>query len=100
MSAKNEPLRKLIRAARKVHAPTPAPSDLMAPFGFSARVAARWAAARAESNWAAHWERLCWWGASASVAVCLFTFVNQSLQPEPNPFDVLIEVQADAVDLM
>ena len=100
MNANHETLRKLIEAARKAHAPSPAPSALAAPFGFSTRVASRWAAARGKSNWAEHWERLCWWGASASVAVCLFAFVNQSLQPEPNPFDVLLEAQADAPDMM
>lgn len=99
MSANNEPLRKLIQAARKAHA-GPAPAETPAPFGFSTRVAARWAAARGKSNWAEHWERLSWWGASASVAVCLFAFVNQSLQPEPNPFDALIESPADSLDLM
>ena len=100
MSAKNEPLRKLIQAARKAHAPAPRPPEMPAPFGFSTRVAACWAAAGGKPNWAEHWERLCWWGASASVAVCLFAFVNQSLQPEPNPFDVFIEARVDAADLM
>ena len=99
MSANNESLRKLIRAARKAQA-QPIPSDSPVPFGFSTRVAARWAAARGRSGWADAWERLSWWGAGVSVAVCLMAFVNQSLQPEPNPFDVLIEAQADAADLM
>lgn len=100
MSANHEPLRKLIEAARKAHAPAPAPSEVPAPFGFSTRVAARWASMSRRSGWADAWERLSWWGASTSVAVCLFAFVNQSLQPEPNPFDVLLEASADAPDLM
>jgi hypothetical protein len=100
MSANNESLRKLIEAARRAPAVTPIPSDSPAPLGFSTRLAARWAAERAHSGWADAWERLSWWGAGASVAVCLFAFVNQSLQPEPNPFDVLIEAQADAADPM
>jgi hypothetical protein len=52
------------------------------------------------AGWVDAWERLCLWGASASVAVCLFAFVNQSLPPEPNPFDVLIEEHADPLDRM
>ena len=100
MSGNNEPLRRLIQAARKAHAPPLAPSDLPAPFGFSTRVAALWVAVPRRAGWADAWERLCWWGAGASVAVCLFAFVNQSLQPEPNPFDVLLESTADAPDMM
>lgn len=96
----NESLRKLIQAARKAPMPTEAPPVSTAPFGFSTRVAARWAALPKRSGLADIWERLCWWGASASVAVCLTAFVSQSLQPEPNPFDVLLEAQADAADLM
>lgn len=100
MSANNESLRKLIRAARKAPPRAPAPPDSPAPFGFSTRVAARWAASRGHAGLADSWERLCWWGASASVAVCLLAFVNQSLQPESNPFDALIEAPADVLELM
>jgi hypothetical protein len=46
------------------------------------------------------WERLCWWGAGASVAVCFMAFVSQSLTPEPNPFDALIETPADVLEVM
>ena len=99
MSANHESLRKLIEAARKAQA-LPSPPESSAPFGFSTRVAARWAALPRRSGLADAWERLCWWGASASVAVCLLTFASQSLQPEPNPFDVLLEAQADAPDMM
>jgi len=100
MSANQEPLRKLITAARKAQAPPLTQSDLPAPFGFSTRVAARWTVTRGRSNWAELWERLCWWGAGASVAVCLVAASYQSLAPEPNPFDVLLEAQAGGPDML
>jgi hypothetical protein len=96
MSANHEPLRKLIGAACKAQPLAPAPTDMTAPFGFSTRVAARWAAARGRSSPVDAWERLSWWGAGASVALCLLVFVGQSSQPDPNPFEVLIEAQGDA----
>ena len=99
MSANHESLQKLIKAARKAHAP-PAQSDMPAPFGFSTRVAARWVTARGLSNWTEPWERLCWWGAGASVAVCLVAAGYQSLAPEPNPLDVLMEAQAGGPDML
>lgn len=92
MSANHESLQKLIKATRKAHAP-PVQSDMPVPFGFSNRVAARWATACGPSNWVELWERLCWWGAGAIVAVCLVAAGYQSLAPEPNPFDVLMEAQ-------
>ena len=104
MSANDESLRKLIQAARQAPspapAPAPAPPDSPGPFGFSTRVAARWAAGQGRSGRADVWERLCWWGASASVAVCLLAFVNQSLQPEANPFDELIEAPSEVLEVM
>ena len=99
MSANNESLRKLIRAARQASSPTPAPSDSPVPFGFSTRVAARWATGERRVGRAEVWERLCWWGAGASVAVCLMAFASQSLQPEPDPFDALMEAPAEVLEI-
>ena len=99
MSTSNKSLQKLIRVARKAHAPPVAPSDTPAPFGFSTRVAARWATARGPSNRANLWERLCWWGASVSVAVCLTAFVSRSFQPDPNPFEPLFEAPVDGLEM-
>src|SRR5262245_44393913 len=92
MSASKNSLRKLITSARKAHTPAPPPPSEI-PFGFCSRVAARWADAPRRS-FADFWERLCWWGAGVSVAVCLVAFAAHSLQPEPNPFDVLLESEA------
>jgi len=100
MSTSRIRLRKLIEAARRAQTAIATPLDFPAPFGFSTRVATRWAEAGARSGWADAWERLSWWAAGASVAVCLLAFVSQSLQPDPNPFDVLIEAPADVVELM
>ena len=99
MNANKQTLQKLILAARKAHTPQAPLATQEAPLGFSTRVAAHWAATRERSSWGDLWERLCWWGASASLAVCLLAFVNHSLQPDPNPFDVLLEAQANDADL-
>ena len=99
MRTSNGSLRKLILAARKAHVPLAAPFDTPVPFGFSTRVAARWVAVRGPSNQANLWERLCWWGASVSVAVCLTAFVSQSFQPEGNPFDPLMEPLVDGPEM-
>ena len=100
MSKNRESIRKLVVAARKAHAPQPADKLAVAPFGFATRLAAFWAAKPRRLNWTDAWERLCWWGAGASVAVCLIAFVNQSMQPDSNPFDVLLEAQADTPDVL
>jgi len=100
MSTNNESLRKLIEAARKASAPAPEPEDPSVPFGFSTRVAARWASSRGRSSLADAWERLSWWGAGATVALCLLLFVGQLVQPEPNPFDALMEAPADVLEVM
>ena len=100
MSANNQSLRKLIKAARKGSTPAQEPSVSPAPFGFSTRVAAQWAAGRGRSGLADAWERLCWWGASASVALCVMAFVSQSFEQESNPFDDLIEASADVLEVM
>ena len=93
MSASNQAIHQLIAAARKAYKPLP-PTAQEAPFGFSTRVAARWAEARKHTGRGDVWERFCWWGAGASVAVCLAAFAHQALTPEPDPFDLLLEVQA------
>jgi hypothetical protein len=99
MSTNNESLRKLIETARRAP-PAPAPLDSTVPFGFSTRVAARWAAGQGNARRADVWERLCWWGAGASVVVCLSAFAGQSLQPEPDPFDTLMEAPADVLEML
>ena len=94
MSTRNQdPLRRLIAAARKARAPQAAP-PADAPFGFATRVAARWADARGRASHGELWERFCWWGASVSVAVCLAAFTYQAVTPERNAFDLLLEIPA------
>ncbi|HZO86525.1 MAG TPA: hypothetical protein VFC26_14995 [Verrucomicrobiae bacterium] len=83
-------LQKLITAARKVRRLASAAPESEAPFGFATRVAARWAAQRRASA-ADVWQRLCWWGATASIAICLFSAVYRATLPEPNAFDLLLE---------
>jgi hypothetical protein len=100
MATPDESLRKLIQAARKAPAPAPPPADSPAPFGFSMRVASHWGMSRGPSSLADAWERLSWWGAGASVALCLLVFVGQSLRPEANPFDELMETQAEAGEVL
>ena len=99
MSANPDALQKLIRAARKAPLAS-VPPEPSAPFGFSTRVAALWVAGRGRSGLSDAWERLCWWGAGVSVAVCVLAFVGQSLQPEPNPFDELIDAPATVLEVL
>jgi hypothetical protein len=89
-------LAKLVISARKARATAPPGPIENAPFGFATRVAARWAAARSVPNWADAWERVCWWGVGASLAVCFMALVGDSLQPDPNPFDGMLDAEAEA----
>jgi len=96
----NAKLSRLIAAARKAYAPAPAlPSDAsLAPFGFSTRVVARWRGAQKREP-GRTWEGLCWWGAAASVMICLLVFVQQH-QTEPTAFELLLNVEAgEALEL-
>jgi hypothetical protein len=95
----HKPLSHLIAAARKAYAPPSLRVLPQPPLGFSTRLAARWAQARGPMGWGDLWERLSWWGASASVAVCLVAFAHQAMAPEPNPFDLLLEVQAVEMEI-
>lgn len=42
-------------------------------------------------SWAVAFERLCWWGAGATVALCLLVGVLQRPPPEPEVFELLLE---------
>lgn len=83
---------ELARRAKVSHRLTSAATGeekVEAPLGFSTRVAARWAAERpARGNL---WERLCWFGAAASIAICFGASMYQSSLPEPTAFDELID---------
>ena len=95
-----DPLRTLINTARKARQPIVPKPGPEAPFGFAARVAARWVRAgegAGRPGRASHWERLCWWGASVSVAVCVTAFAHRMLAPELNALDLVLEAQT--VDL-
>lgn len=94
MNRRKQALGKLIIAARKAHQPQSTPTPQPAPVGFATRIAARWAEAGRRNGWADVWERLCWWGASASIAVCLLVFAQKTMTPEPSAFDLLLEVEA------
>lgn len=41
--------------------------------------------------WAGAFERLCWWGAGAAAAVCLFLGALHRPPPEPEAFELLLE---------
>jgi hypothetical protein len=69
-----------------------------APFGFSTRVAARWAQSARKPGVADVWQRLCWWGATASLLVCLTSAIYRASLPEPNAFDVLLQEPAIEAD--
>ena len=99
MSLYRESLNKLIVAARKVQPPKSAPASIEIPFGFATRVAARWADSPRAVRGGDLWERFCWWGAAASVVVCLGVFSIQKLQPEPNVFDLVLDARAVDSDL-
>lgn len=100
MSMDKQPLQKLIAAARKGYAAQSAPPTEAAPLGFSTRIAARWSAARRHPARGDILERFCWWGASVSVAVCVAAFAQQALSPEPNAFELVLEIQAPEPELL
>jgi hypothetical protein len=93
-----KPVQKLIGLARKAHQPAPAPQAESAPWGFATRVVARLAEPNGATR-ASFWERWCWWGAGASVAVCLIASAQHALQPEPNAFDLALEAQAEETEI-
>ena len=80
---------KLIQLARKAYKPVPRETPQSSPLGFSTRVAARWAESRRATT-ADLWQQLCWWGATASVLVCLSTAAYRVTVPEPNAYDLLL----------
>ena len=106
----NRSLKSLLQLARKANRRTglqtgPSPeragletgATVRAPFGFSTRVASRWAA-ESRPSIADVWQRLCWWGATASLLICLSSAVYRAALPEPNAFDVLLEEPGMEVD--
>jgi hypothetical protein len=94
----NPRLTRLIAAARKAYAPGPEASP-DAPLGFATRIAALRREDRQQER-ARAWERLCWWGATTGVAICLFVFVQQHRVAETNAFDVLLNTPTEEVDLL
>ena len=107
----NPSLKSLLQLARKADrnaglqtGPSPERAGLetgatvRAPFGFSTRVAARWAAEGRKPSAADLWQRLCWWGATASLLVCLTSAIYRASLPEPTAFDVLLEEPGMEVD--
>lgn len=88
-------LARLLTLARKAGAELT--SELPAsPPGFAARVAARWARPDAHGPSVADlWERVCWWGAGAAVAVTVLAVSYQGGAPEPAAFDLLLAVPAE-----
>ena len=87
----NRHLRKLIKFARDAYVPSCSIASEQAPFGFATRVAARWAAEGRQPTLLQMWQRLCWWGATVSVLICLLSAAYRSALPEPNAFDLLLE---------
>ena len=83
------------KAPRAAH-PLPAP-DL--PHGFATRLAARWSGTGKSHSLGNLWERMCWWGGAAAVAVCVAAQVLQPQPVEPNAFDLLLATPA-AGDLL
>ena len=61
--------------------------------GFASRVAARWSAAPRTPSVGELWEKLCWWGAGAAVAVCVLSALIPPPASEPTAFDILLSVQ-------
>jgi hypothetical protein len=43
------------------------------------------------ASWAVAFERLCWWGAGATAALCLFLGALHRPPPEPEVFESLLE---------
>ena len=99
MNLNRDSLDKLIVAARKALPPKSAPAPIEIPFGFATRVAARWADSPRAVRGGDLWERFCWWGAAASLVVCLGVFSYQELRPEPNVFDLVLDARALDSDL-
>lgn len=89
MNDSGNKLQRLLALARKARAPAPVPAE--APWGFAARVAARWKSAEGRRLPALSlWERACWWGAAASLIVCTATAIHHARQPQPSAFDPLV----------
>lgn len=95
----NEPLDKLISAARKAYEKAPsnieeAPS-CEAPFGFGTRVAASWKGIRSDTTIV--FERLAWRGLAFAVAICVFTaFAHEAIaSSQPNPYAAIMAVPGE-----
>ena len=86
----NRSISNLLRLARRAYKSPPAPSPQASPYGFSTRVASRWAAS-GRANTVYVWQRVCWWGATASLLICLSSAVYRATLPEPTAFDLLLQ---------
>lgn len=93
----NKGLQRLIATARKAYERAESSGEETAPFGFAGRVAAQWSAIPRGMTGRDLLERLAWWGAGASAAVCLLAFAHQYSRPEPAVFDVFLEADASAM---
>lgn len=95
----SNPERLLALARSAPVAPSrPGPEPAAVPPGFATRVAARWAAGRRESELEI-WDRVTRWGLAAAVAVGVAVFVLRSrpADPEPSPFELLVQGPAAEV---
>jgi hypothetical protein len=88
---KRNRVEQLIQAARKAHQPRPN-EDVVAPFGFARRVAARWAVMKQTLRPMDRYERIAWCGAAVSSAICLLVMLERQSMAENNPFDPLLEM--------
>jgi hypothetical protein len=84
---KTNALQKLLTSARKACQPPPPADPAEPPLGFATRVAALWRARQGGPRRADLWERCSWWGAGASIAICLILIVHHAVQPEPDALD-------------
>jgi hypothetical protein len=88
---KGDSLNKIIASARKAHQ-APFPSVAEPPFGFATRVASRWAGEKRAVRALDIYERLGWWGAGLSSAICLCALLARNDVPRDNPFDPFLGV--------
>ena len=90
MNTEKQRLERLLALARKGQPAPMEPAANEPPFGFSTRVAARWAASPRHSAAADVWERLSWWGSGLAAAACLLVLTFHQPAPEPTGFDLLL----------
>lgn len=95
-----ERLLRLARHAARHRAPAPAGEPDAAEIRRLAQQALRTTTSPGASReeraperiaWAGALERLCWWGAGVTAAVCLFLGAMHRPPPEPEAFELLLE---------